>query len=296
MGDTEDGLRSYADLLRAEWEEIREEFLSVVGSSTIEHIDWPPGFIGFAQRRWQADDSSAVQRRHDLLVRYDRWLSRFKLLFSASIPVIDETISGVDNLVRGWIERGDGNDWSIPRSIDLAVAKAREVTAALGELIDQAAPATGSELIVVLDTNCLLRNPDLATYATLFDSRPVELVFMPVVVRELDELKDRGRSPDVRDAALKATRRIKGLRDRGSLVAGVRVEGRVSARVEPIEPEFSRVPAWLDPNTPDDRLVASTLMMQAARPTAVVVLVTGDIGLTTKAEFNGIPTIDPRYK
>lgn len=292
MNDATPRLQSFADLLRDEWHQIRAEFVSIVESSAIEHVDWPIGFVGFVDRRWTEDPPSAEQRRHDLLVRYDRWLARFKLLFTASMPVIEDRIDKVDELLRGWTERSNGNDWSLPRTLPEAAARAREGTAAIDELIDQAAPDAGSGVVAVIDTNCLLRDPDIARFIDRFGARKVELVLVPVVIRELDDLKDRGRSAEVRSSAFKATKRIKGLRDRGSLLEGVRVQGTMTARIEPVEPDFSRMPTWLDPTTPDDRLLASTITLQAARPNAVVVLVTNDIGLATKAEFIGIPSFD----
>lgn len=285
-------LRSYADLLSTEWNEIREAFVAVVESSSIERVDWPDGFIGFADRRWSDDTPAAVQRRHDLIVRYDRWLVRFRLLFVASLPEIDGRIGDVDELVRGWLDRSNGNDWSVPTTVAEAIDKARSGTAAIDDLIKQAAPDRASGVVAIIDTNCLLRDPDLARFSRPFDRVPVELVFVPAVIRELDDLKDRGRSQEVRSAAAKAARRIKGLRDRGSLLAGVTVEGNLTARIEPVEPDFARLPTWLDPNTPDDRVLASTLTIQASQPERVVVLITNDLGLATKAEFNGIPNID----
>jgi predicted ribonuclease YlaK len=116
---------------------------------------------------------------------------------------------------------------------------------------------------------------------------------VPTVLAEIDNLKDQGRIPEVREKAAKLATRIKGLRDRGKLTQGVPVAGRITAIADPRDPSFEHLPAWLDSSTPDDRILASALVLQAAHPSAVVVLVAVDINIQNKAEACGLPYSEP---
>ncbi|MEU2284304.1 hypothetical protein ABZ614_20585 [Streptomyces sp. NPDC013178] len=64
----------------------------------------------------------------------------------------------------------------------------------------------------------------------------------PVVLRELDDKKLAGRTPDLREAAKKADHRLKGLRTNGNVLRGVRVAGDVHAVFEHIEPKGDSLP------------------------------------------------------
>ena len=68
-----------------------------------------------------------------------------------------------------------------------------------------------------------------------------------------------------------------------NLLDGVPVARRVRLRAENREPVLHDVLTWLDPTVPDDRLLGAALDVQARQPSAVVVLVTGDLNLQTKA-------------
>jgi hypothetical protein len=89
---------------------------------------------------------------------------------------------------------------------------------------------------------------------------------LPVVLREIDDLKRAGRTQDLRDAAQRADRRLKGLRTNGDVRAGVRVSDDVYAVFEHIEPKGDRLPSWLDLTVPDDRFVASSLLLKSDLP------------------------------
>jgi predicted ribonuclease YlaK len=113
------------------------------------------------------------------------------------------------------------------------------------------------------------------------------------VLGELDELKDRGRTPDVREKAGKAVRRLKGYRDRGSLAEGVTVTGKIRLRLEHREVNAQSVLDWLDPAVPDDRIIAAALRLQSDHPAGLVILVTTDINLQNKADATGLPYAEP---
>ncbi|MFF2136372.1 PIN domain-containing protein [Streptomyces sp. NPDC058193] len=87
----------------------------------------------------------------------------------------------------------------------------------------------------MVDTNVLLDDPDVAIHAPLLGKRYM-VHLMPAVLRELDDHKRAGRNPDIRDAAQKADRRLKGARTNGDMRRGVRVAGEVHAVSSTLNP------------------------------------------------------------
>ena len=147
---------------------------------------------------------------------------------------------------------------------------------------------------IVVDTNVLLDDPDLARFTSQAGSRYL-VHLLPVVLRELDEHKRASRNQDLRDAARRADRRLKGLRDNGDVAAGVKVAHEVWAVFEHLEPHADDLPSWIDLTVPDDRLVASTLLLVSRHPRATTAVATGDQGLQTKLAAARIPYIDPDH-
>ena len=145
---------------------------------------------------------------------------------------------------------------------------------------------------VVIDTNALIDCPDLTVYAEQLGPR-YRVHLLPVVLGELDDLKRSGRTPELRDAARTAVRRLKGLRDGGDVRTGVRVAGDISAVFEHVEPRDEQLPGWLDLTVPDDRLVAAALLLQSAHPGSTVFVATGDLNLQTKLAAVRLPFVEP---
>ena len=89
----------------------------------------------------------------------------------------------------------------------------------------------------------------------------------------------------------RADKRLKGLRDNGDVRTGARVAGDVFAVFEHKEPRSDGLPEWLELDVPDDRLVASALLLQSAHPGSRVVVATGDMNLQNKLAAVGLPFI-----
>ena len=144
---------------------------------------------------------------------------------------------------------------------------------------------------VVVDTNVLIDNPDVTVFLTALPTGYL-IHLLPVVLRELDDLKRSGRTTGLREAAQRANRRLKGIRNNGA-TGEMRVQGAVSLIFEHIEPRSEALPDWLDLTVPDDRFVASTLLIQSRHPGSAVRAATSDINLQTKLAAVGLPFLDP---
>lgn len=138
----------------------------------------------------------------------------------------------------------------------------------------------------------LLDDPDLTQFTKRLGRRYL-VHLLPVVLRELDDHKRAGRTPELREAAKRADRRLKGLRDNGDVTTGAKVAGDVWAIFEHIEPRTAGLPSWLDLGVPDDRFIASTLRIVSQHPSATTLAATGDLNLQTKLAATGLPFLDP---
>lgn len=165
----------------------------------------------------------------------------------------------------------------------------RELLDAVHALHD---PEPDSTLLVP-DTNALLYNPSISSWCCA-NIEKATLVLVPTVVSELDDLKMSHKNPAVREKAETIIRQIKEFRRRGSLAGGVPiVKGRLSLRALAVEPKVEEALPWLDVESNDDRILASTVELLRIHPRAPLALVTRDINLQNKAELARIPYLEP---
>ena len=286
--------RSFSARLLDELDELRSSVDDLVRRSAIHNVDPnSPGsgvvFIGAAKWGWVRDESMLGERTR-LLARFEDWVALFRLIQRDALASTARRIDPPVDRIRRWIE-ADGGDINLPATIDGAAKMADDAFDELSALVKLATHGS-HRVIAIPDTNCLLRQPDVAQYGEAIGTDGYTVVMLTTVVAELDELKDRGRTDDVRAAANKAVRRLKGLRDRGNIREGVRVEGQVDLRMEHREVQVSEIFDWLDPDVPDDRILGGALELQARHPAATVVIVTTDLNLQNKAAAVGLPFTD----
>lgn len=288
----------YAARVRADLMTLKGQLNALLDLSTIKYVnpnapDSGVVFVTAADWGWGPGDEATIAAQMDLIGQYSAWFDRFLLLFPNPTPDIERKIKKVDDFIRRWITRNGTFDHSIPRTIQEAKEIAGRRLAEFDDLIALAARQGDATLRLVPDTNALLRNPAVEDYASVVDARKFMVHIVTTVLKELDDLKDRGRTPDVREKAEKVVRRLKGLRDRGSLAEGVTVAGQVRLRLEHREVDTRSVLPWLDPSVPDDRIIAAALQLQSDHPAGVLILVTSDINLQNKADAVGLPYVEP---
>ncbi|MFG2698852.1 PIN domain-containing protein [Kitasatospora sp. NPDC048407] len=250
-------------------------------------------FVGAADWGWGPSTPDVERQRMSLLGRLRDWEPRFRLLFPHPTPETAKKLDRSLKLLQNWLVRsGKTTDHSVPQYIPQAVDKLRAAVAQLRNLTELL-PEDEWPVRLVVDTNALIDNPDLAAYTAEAGTRYIAHL-LPVVLREVDDHKRGGRTPELREAAKKADRRLKGLRSNGGDVTrGVRVAGGVHVVFEHIEPKSDALPVWLDLDVPDDRFVASTLLLQSRHPGSAWYVVTSDLNLQTKLAAVSLPFIEP---
>jgi hypothetical protein len=285
----------YVERLLAELELIATEFEAVIESSVIKYVNPNTDagglfFVGAADWGWAESEPEHERQRMALLAQVRGWQPRFQLMFPNPTPEVAKRHGAALDLLERWLVRDRAFDHSIPQSTEQA---ARVVRGQVEVLLSSRAllPEDEHPIRVVFDSNALIDNPDLAAYTDVLGSQ-YRVHIPPVVLGELDELKRGGRSDHLRHGAARAGRRLKGLRDNGDVLVGVTVAGAVSAVFEHIEPRSDGLPGWLDLSVPDDRFVASALLLQSRHPGSLVYVVTGDLNMQTKLHALGLPFLE----
>jgi hypothetical protein len=280
----------YVEQLLTELEQIRLALVDVLERSQIESLDLPSNFIGFPRFAWGPSDDVLQADRMTLLGSVRDFRTRFELLFPHPTPEVRQRHGDALDHLERWLDRGE-SDHSIPSTIPAAI-DAANASAAVLAAAKTLLPADDFATRLVVDTNVLLDDPDLAQFTPQLGGRYMAHL-LPVVFRELDDHKRGGRTELLREAAKRADRRLKGLRDNGDASAGARVAGDVWAVFEHIEPRADGLPSWLQLDVPDDRFVASSLLLQSRHPGAMVVAATSDLNLQTKLAAVRLPFIEP---
>jgi PIN domain len=280
---------SYLARLLAELDEIHAGYAKVLSASAIRNIDPGPGVIGFPSWGWADSDAGLESSRMALLRLVRGWEPRFRLLFPHPTPSVSKRLDEHLGRLERWLVRERG-----ARDIPPAIEKAADqISASVADLRELARllPPDDYAVRLAVDTNTLIDNPDLAVHAGTLGRRYMAHL-LPVVLREIDDLKRGGKTEQLREAARRAERRLKGLRDNGDVLSGVRVAGEVYAVFEHIEPRDDRLPTWLDLTVPDDRFTASCLLLQAEHPGSALYVATGDMNLQTKLAAIGLPFVE----
>lgn len=289
-------MQTYSERLLAELDAIADSYIEILDDSSIRYVNPNRSggrviFVGAADWGWADSDDELEAARMALLRRVRDWSSRFRLLFAHPTPEVTERLSdGIEHL-ESWLVRDGGYDHDITQTISAAQDKLRATVADLRALT-KLLPRDDHPVRLVVDTNALIDNPDVAAYTGELGGKYI-VHLLPVVLREIDELKRAGRSDDLRNDARRAERRLKGIRNNGNVLEGVRVAGDVIAKFEHTEPRSDNLPGGLDLSVPDDRFVAATLLLQSEHPGSAIYVATSDINMQTKLSAVGLPFVEP---
>jgi rRNA-processing protein FCF1 len=285
---------TYVERLLADLDDIHAEYGKILAMSAIVNIDpnrrGNRGIVAIGFPKWGWADSNPLLEaaRMTLLRRIRGWEPRFRLLFPHPTPGVSARLDEHIGRLERWLVRK--REHGVPSTVDKAVETVAADIADLRALADLL-PRDEYAVRLTVDTNTLIDNPDLAAHVPTLGRRYM-VHLLPVVLREIDDLKRGGRNQDLRDAAQRADRRLKGLRINGDVRAGVKVAGDVYAVFEHTEPRNDRLPSWLDLTVPDDRLVASSLLLQSEHPGSALHVATSDINLQTKLAAVGLPFVE----
>ncbi|MFI2292940.1 PIN domain-containing protein [Streptomyces niveus] len=283
---------TYAEHLLSELSDIKDACTAVLEGSQVRAREMSGGGVQIIGHPWAwVPSTPEIEARRMAVLRDVRdWEPRFRLLFPHPTPEVQRRLDDSVGLLGDWLDRGGKVKHRAPQSIPRGVARIQAAVERLRGLVDLL-PADEWRVRVVVDTNTLMDNPDVALYQNDVGSRYMVHI-LPVVLRELDDLKRSNNRPERRESARKAERRLKAMRDNGDVRKGARVAGDVHVVFEHIEPRSDGLPDWLDLDVPDDRLIASVLRLQSRHPGSKVYTATSDLNLQTKLAATGLPYME----
>lgn len=273
--------------LRASLERMTNELVALIKGVPVKQMERSYDVIVVAPNFYWGEANSK-QRSAQLAIKrdFDGWIELLKIAVKGAPEDVMSELETAEESFRTWLEL-DSN-WSLTPHPAQNETKLREDVHKFEQILSMLDANATSGVIIVPDTNAIIKEPDPVTYRTPAATNDFTFLLLPTVLSELDSLKNLHKNPDFRDKAEKVVTRIKGWRKQGSLSGGVTVAGTITVKAAHSEPDMESTLSWLDAGVPDDRIIASLLEIQSANPTCRVVLVTGDINLQNKADAASI--------
>ncbi len=283
---------SIAARLQSDLDALTDRIADLVRELPIEHFDRDSGSVVFMDPDYCWGEATSEQLNDQLTIKrdYEEWFDTFKSVFAQATDDLNRRIKEADSQVRQWIELK--SNWSISRDRAAIEEKLRaDVKLFYGMLAILDANGPGATILIP-DTNAIIGEPSPIHYKSIASDDTFVFLLLPTVLAELDELKVNHRNPDFRKKVNKVITRIKGWRNQGGLREGVTVDRTIKVKAVASEPKMGKTLSWLDENNRDDRIIASVLEVQTTCPNARIVLVTGDVNLSNKADVARIETAE----
>ena len=278
--------------LRSDLNSLTQRLGALLQELPIKQLDRYGSRVVIIAPNYYWGDPSAEQLNTQLAIKrdYDEWFEVFRSVFAKATEDLNRKIQKADQRLRMWIELR--SNWSLqsdPASNEKNLRDDAEHFMEILAIIEASGPTPP---VIIPDTNAIIGNPNPAQYRTINGDVSFIFLLLPTVLAELDVLKNTHRNPDFREKVHKVITRVKGWRNQGTLRNGVTVDGTITVRAVAIEPDMQDTLTWLDKENRDDRIIASVLEVQSSYPNARVVLVTGDVNLSNKADLARIDTAD----
>ena len=283
---------SVATRLQSDLDTLTGRLADLIQELPIEYFNRYRSSVVFVVPDYYWGEATSEQLNDQLAIKrhYEEWFDIFKSVFAKATDDLNRRIDEADSRLRMWIEM-DSN-WSISHDRSANEEKLRADVQLFYGLLAILNTNETAETILIPDTNAIVSAPDPIIYKSLASMSAFVFLLLPTVLAELDTLKINHRNPDFRNKVNKVITRIKGWRNQGSLREGVTVHRTITVKAIASEPQMENTLSWLDSGNPDDRIIASVLEVQSNQPNARVVLVTGDINLSNKADVAGIETAE----
>ena len=219
---------------------------------------------------------------------YEEWFEVFYSVFAKAPKNLNRKIKEADQSCRKWIELSQ--NWFLQPDPSANVKRLRHDVKLFSDLLAIIEASGPMPPVLIPDTNAIAIEPDPTRYRAVIADDSFFFLLLPTVLSELDELKNNHRNPEFRGKVKKVITRIKGWRQQGSLLKGVTVDKSITVKALATEPDMLNTLTRLDRENRDDRIIARVLEVQSSYPNAQVILVTGDINLSNKADLARIET------
>lgn len=238
---------------------------------------------------WSQLNAEGIRLQSELLEEYQRFSAIVKALLTKQSDKTLKVFGTYENMINSIIEQ---NEVTWYKNAEEAFGTALHALDTQIGFIDRLASMI-TETTIIPDTNALLFNPELESWK-FNDTPKFTIILVPMVLSELDHIKEDYKNDKLRHKAEKLIRKFKEYRRRGPLTKGVTVvKELITIQAIALEPDFNNSLPWLDAQRNDDQIIASVIEVMRLRPRSPVFLVTRDINLQNKAELASIPFVEP---
>ena len=241
-----------------------------------------------SEYRWKELNNEGKQIQNKLLKEYKEFINLVLVLIKGVSKNMKNEFEECSSEILSYIEQ---NQQVWVESTGDILSKVSECIDKQMEVVDSLYDPKEGSLIMVPDTNALLSNPDIENWK-FKDVTKFNLLLVPTVSSELDELKVNHNNVNIREKCKKIIRKLSEYRRRGTLTEGVPViKDKIWVKAIAVEPDFNNTLSWLDIQNNDDRILASFIEIMSLHPKSIIILVTNDLNLQNKAEFARIPWV-----
>ena len=203
--------KSFLARLRERLDAIEQGMMNLLDVSTIGHFRNDPDsvvYIVAPPYHWEEPSSEKQRLQIDLKPLYQEWLPKVLLLVERAPDAMRKEMEELLSFLRRWIENED--NWDVEPRINANKEKCHNKIAELRDLIGQFGKEGYGKLVLIPDTNALVKAPDPAKYAKVAGAPEYTFVILPTVTGELDKLKVVHRDEAFRKKVESVIRRIKG--------------------------------------------------------------------------------------
>jgi hypothetical protein len=284
-------MRTYAEDLILKLQDISSLVHELLDNSSIRHFrNDPNSELYFFAPSYYWGEPSHKEQQIQFKIRpcYNRWIESFKLITENLSEPQKQKLKETDIFINNWINK-TGEDWGVPATVVEAKEKFDETIHAYYDTLEMLNSAGHRETLIIPDTNSIVSFPDPTAYRQVTETDTFTVVLVPTVLSELDELKIKANNPEFRNKIRSSIARIKGYRNQGSLLDGIKLHGTITLKMIATEPDLSRSLSWLMDNNNDDKIIASSLEVLRESPSSQLIIVTSDINLQNKCEMANIP-------
>ena len=287
---SEEKMASTASRLRSDLTCLTQKLVDLVQELPVKRLERFGAGIAIIAPEYYWDELSDEQLNAQLAIKrdYEEWYEVFRSIFANATVNLNKRTKEADKSFRKWVELR--SNWSLQPDPKSNEKELRDDANLFMDLLAVIEAGGTMAQVLIPDTNAIADNPDPTQYRAISENDRFTFLLLPTVLAELDSLKNTHRNPAFREKVNKAITRIKGWRRQGQLLNGVTVDKTITVRAVAKEPDMSNTLSWLDKENRDDRIIASVLEVQSSYPNAEVVLISGDINLSNKADLARIET------